>query len=138
MYQLLKTDDGVKAAVVERIYPVTMPQFAKGATFYPAVVFSLASRERRQTHDGPDGLVRSHFNVDCFGRDYFDVKKLADSVRLAANGQSEKLASILGRHVKGVFLENETDDYVYDEVEELSLFVITQDFTVQHREGLHG
>lgn len=133
-YTLMKNNLGVSAIASDRIYPVTMPQLEKGKTFYPAVVFEMAARERQQSHDGPTGLVKSHFTVSPLGPNYFEVKTLADKVRLAVNGKSAELAAIFGNHVRGVFLENEADDYVFDEIEQLSLYQVVQEFSIQHKE----
>jgi hypothetical protein len=136
LYSVLKADGQVKSMVEERIYPVTMPQLEKGKTFYPALVFDLSSREREQSHDGPTGLVRSRFTVSVLGPKYFDVKTLANRVRLALDGKSNIIAGFYGGHVRGVFVENESDEYVFDEVEQLSLFHVPLDVMIQHREDI--
>jgi hypothetical protein len=100
------------------------------------VAFELVARERQQTHDGPTVLVRSFFTVACMGPKYFDVKTLADAVRLALNGKSAALNALYDGIVKGVFLDNELDDYVFDEVEKLSLYRVPMDFHIQHDEPL--
>lgn len=134
LYSLLSANSAVTMIVSDRIYPVTMPSLEKGGTFYPAVVFDLAGRERHQTHQGPDGLVKSRLMIRCLGPKYFEVKTLADKVRLALNGKSAELAALYQGHVKGIFLEDESDEYVYDEVEQLSLYHVPMDFLIQHKE----
>ncbi len=142
LYTLLTDNAGVSAIVYDpisntnHIYPVTMPQYKKGQTSYPAVVMELAARERHGTHDGPDGLVASRFALYSLGKEYFTLKGLADKVRRAVNGQSAALAAIYQQHVKGVFVQDEFDDFVYDEVEQLSLYRVTMDVMIHHREEL--
>lgn len=133
-YSLLVAASAVIAIVDERIYPVTMPQLEKGKTFYPAICFELAERERRYTHDGPDTLVASRLALYSIGPKYFEVKTLADKVRAAVNGQSAALATIYTKHVKGMFIQDEFDDYLFDEVERLSLYRVTMDLMIHHRE----
>lgn len=113
---------------------MTMPQLEQGKTFYPAVIFDLSNRERQQTHDGPTGLVKSRIAISPLGPKYFEVKTLANSLRLAINGKMLELAAIYGQHVRGIFLENETDDYVFDEVEQLGLYTVGMDVLIQHKE----
>jgi hypothetical protein len=142
LYTLITDNAGVSTIVYDvvtgtnHIYPVTMPQFQKNRTLYPAVVLELAGRERHGTHDGPDGLVASRFAIYSLGKEYFTLKVLADKVRRAVNGKSAALAAIYEQHVKGVFLQDEFDDYVYDEVEQLSLYRVTMDLMIHHREEL--
>lgn len=141
LYTLLSENSDVTDLVGERIYPVTMPQLEKGTTFYPAIVFELASRQRQQTHLGPNPLVRSNFTIYCItkmaeevGQGYFAAKGLADAVRLAVNGRSANLEVIYGNHVAGVFLEDEHDEFLFDPVEQLSLYSVPMEFQIQHKE----
>lgn len=137
LFTLLSTNAGVIGIVEDRIFPVTMPQLEKDKTAYPAVIYTLVQRPRSQTHDGPDALVRSFFQIECVAKKYTaEAKPLANAVRLALNGKSADLATIYGGHVKGVFLQDERDNFGFDEVEQLSLYDIEMDFTVQHKEAL--
>ena len=136
LYSLLTAATGVTAIVDDRIFPVTMPQTTKGDTSYPAIVYELVRRDREQTHDAPSRIVKSHFTIHAIGPVYFQVKQLADEVRLAVNGQSAALATLYQSHVRGIFLTDENDDYLFDEVEQLSLFHVPMSFTIQHWEEL--
>ena len=136
IYTMLTADAGLTALVAKRIYPVTMPQLEKGKTFYPALVYSLAEREREQTHQGPTKLVKSHYDFSCIGQNYFALKTVANAVRLAFNGKAAALAALYQDEVKAIFLTGETDDYLFDEVEQLSLYHIPMKFTVLHWEAL--
>ena len=137
LYQLLRDNPGVSAITEGRIFPVTIPQLEKDKTAYPALVYTLTQRQRSQTHDGPDGLVKSYFQLECIAKKYtVEAKPLADAVRLAVNGKSAALAAIYGMHVKGVFLQDERDTYGFDEVEQLSLYDAEMDLIIQHREAL--
>lgn len=138
IYSLLSNNIGVTAIVSERVYPVTMPQLEKGLTFYPAVTFDLTARGRQQTHQGPTVLVESHINVSCLGPNYFQVKTLAEAVRLALNGKAAELRALYGDDVKGIYLDSELDEYVFDEVESLSLYHVPMDFMIQHKEQIDG
>jgi len=136
LYTLLSTDADIVEIVADRIYPVTMPELEKGKTFYPALLFTLTNRERQQTHNGPTPLVRSHFTLSCIGPRYFVVKGLAQAVRIALNGKSTALSAIYEDLVKGIFLEDEDDEYLFDEVEALSLYHVPLNFVIQHWETL--
>lgn len=138
LYTLLSSDAGITAIVADRIYPVTMPELEKGKTFYPALTFTLTNRDRQQTHDGPTPLVRSHYVFSCLGPQYFQVKTLAQKVRLALNGKSTALAVIYEDLVKGIFLEDEDDEYLFDDVEALALYHVPLNFMIQHWETLTG
>lgn len=136
IYTLLTQDSDVTAMVADRIYPVTMPQLEKGKTFYPALVFMLdePGRQRKQTHNGPSPLVMSPITIMCLGPRYFEVKTLAEKVRLALNGQSAVLEAIYEDHIGAVALDKETDEYMFDQVEELSLYSVPMEFQIEHRE----
>lgn len=136
--KMLAMHDGVKAIVANRIYPLTLPHYENQTTLYPALLYGLDKRPRSQTHDGPDGLVQSYYLLDCIAEKYIDAKRLANQVRLALNGKSAELAAVYGAHIKGVFLENEQDDYVRDMVENLSLYDIEMRLRIHHREALDG
>lgn len=132
--QLLEQNTGIIALVGDRVYPVMMPQAEKNRMHYPAVVFELTGRERQQSHDGPSGEVRSSFRVNCLGHKYLDVKTLADKVRLALNGKSAELQNLYGNDVGGVYLEDESDQFLFNEVTQLSLYHVPMDFLIDHAE----
>ena len=134
LFSLLGQSSGVTSIVGTRIYAVTMPQLEKGSASYPALVFGLEARERRQTHNGPTSLVQSSFTLSCLGAGYLETKNLADQVRRAVNGNAAGLKALYDGDVKGVFVENENDEYVFDEVESLSLYHIPIALVIQHDE----
>jgi hypothetical protein len=143
VYATLNSNAAVKAIVGENIYPVTMPQLDKDSErdeskkSYPAIVFTLIERKREQTHQGPTRLVRSLFSVECLGREYLaHVKPLAEKVRFALNGKSAPLMLNYMDLVRGVFLEDEGDDYVFDDLESLALYRVQQNYLIQHWEAL--
>lgn len=140
LFNLLSNDSRITAITAQRIYPVTLPEFQKSpaAPSYPALVFALQARERLGSHDEPVDLVESRFEMSCLGQQYFAVKQLADAVRLALNGQAGALQALYGMEVAGISLEGERDDYVFDEVESLSLYYVPMDFLIQHKEDLDG
>jgi hypothetical protein len=137
VYATLNQNAAVKAIVGDNVYPLTIPQLEKDKVFYPAVLFTLAGREREQTHQGPTKLVKSRFQVECLGAGYLaDVKPLAEKVRLAMNGKSAPLMQNYMDLVRGVFLEDEIDDYIFDTVESLALYRVQQNYLIQHWEAL--
>jgi|SRR5688572_48592 len=142
LFTLLSQDAGVTGIVGDRIYPVRMPQLEKettttpAAVSYPALIYTLVERPRTDTHDGPDGLVKSFFLLECIGKRYTaEVKQLANKVRLALNGKANLLASIYGDHVKRIALQDERDTWGYDDVEQLQLYDTEMDFVIHHRDS---
>ena len=137
LYALLSGDALVQSIVNDRVYAVNLPQYEKGKQDYPALVFSLRSRDRHYTHEGPDGLVESKFVLDCISKEYFECKQLADAVRLALNGNAAGLAALYDDSVRGVFFDSEEDSFLWDEIEELSLYHIPIDVSIQHKEWVN-
>lgn len=141
MYSVLSNNAAIKQIAGKNVFPVTIPQRSKDEEAkepsYPAVVFALISRDREQTHQGPTKLVRSNFVVSCIGRKYLEeTKALADRVRLALNGKSGDLCTAYADFVKGVFVESEEDEYIFDEAEQLALYHVPIGVLIQHWEAL--
>ena len=140
MVALLSANPRLTAQIGTRLYPVTLPEYlqqeqgAAATKSYPAVLFALMAREREQTHNGPNPLVASHFEIDVLSPSYSEAKQIAESLRLALNGKAAALAGYYGRDVRGVYLDEERDDYEWDAVEHLSLFHVAQKFVIQHNE----
>lgn len=136
---MLAGNDAVKAMFAARIYPRRIPQYERGKNLYPAVVYELVGRERGQTHDGPAGLVRSHYGVYMLGQSYLDAKRAAQTIFLAGHGKASQLAAIYGDHVRAIFVNDEfDDDEQFDKVEELTLARVTQHWEILHREAIDG
>lgn len=62
---------------------------------------------RSQTTDGPDGMIESRVQVDCWGTTYTEAKIAARAVIFALNGHRD----MTFRHVA---VENERDDHDLD------------------------
>ena len=62
--------------------------------------------------------------------------KTLETVRRALNGKAPVLESIYGMQVKGVFVDDESDDYVFDQAEQLSLYHVPIALVIQHEEPL--
>lgn len=138
LFSMLDADAAIANIVGNNIFPVTLPQYLQkeqaANPSYPAVVFSLVSRQRSDTHDGPTGLVESQYGFACLSRKYLEAKQLAEAVRLALHGQAAAMQAIYGDDVKGIYLDDEADDYIFDEVESLSLYEVAMTFVIQHSE----
>lgn len=150
LYSMLAADTGIVGIVgthlvddveVPNIFPVTLPQYIQRdqtvSPSYPALVYSLIGRVREDTHDGPVGIVQSEYEIGCLALKYFQAKQLADATRLALHGKALELDAIYTDEVvNGIYLDDEHDDFIFDDVEHLSLYYIPQKWVIQHREPL--
>lgn len=120
------------------VHAVTIPQEKGSETdHYPAVVYSLAERERGDTHDGPERLVKSIFEIFCLAKAYGEAKRVAQAAVGALHGKQEVFNQIYeSRAVRRVICDTETDDYVYDPVEKLALYTVSQRYLIHHKEDL--
>lgn len=103
------------------------------------MVYKLTARERFDTHDGPDKLVKSHYQVVCIGPDYLATKLVANKFVLATHGKAKMLEALYDNHCRRMVVESEMDaDLEYDEVEQFNVYPVVLDLLIQHREDLDG
>lgn len=100
---VLITSTGVSAVVSSRVYGDFAPQ--KAAT--PFIVFRRVSSDRFRALDGPDGLVETRIEVDCFSTTQAQLMTLADEVRLALDNYT---GTTKGVTVQRAMLDNEFGD----------------------------
>jgi hypothetical protein len=72
----LLADAGVAALVETRVYP---ERFPPGGPM-PAVTYQRVFGAEGVTHDGPDGLARARFQVDCWAASYGEAAALGEAV----------------------------------------------------------
>lgn len=100
---VLRTHAGLTALTSTRI---EWGARAQGATS-PYVVLYRIGGERGQHLQGPDGLVSSRVQVDCWGVRYGAAKAVARQVVAALNGYR-------GGDIRRVFIDTERDDAFLD------------------------
>lgn len=125
---LLAADSGVSALVSSRIYPLRLPQNAT----LPAVVLFTIDGPRQSTFDGPNGLVQSRVQVDCYGGEmgggaYIDMHSVLTAVRKALNGYSGTSAGV---SIRSVQMDSERDLLE----PETSVPRVSADFMIWHDE----
>lgn len=97
----------------------------QGATS-PAVVLHRIGGERGQTLSGPDGLVQSRVQVDCWGQTYKAAKDVSRQVVAGLNGYR-------GGTIQRVFIDTERDDQFLDPPD--PLYRTRLDLTVWHSQA---
>lgn len=76
---VLLADARVTAKVVDRIFPLRIPQTS---TKFPAIVFVVVSTNVQETFDtvADAALSDSRVQIDCYAREYDDAQELAEAV----------------------------------------------------------
>lgn len=92
----------------------------------PCVVLHRVGGEREQSMEGPDGVIASRVQVDCWGVTYTDAKAVAVQVMAALNGY--RAGAILR-----VFIDSERDDQFLDPPD--PLYRTRLDLRVWHTEA---
>ena len=107
----LINDDGLKALIDGRVYPLRIPQ---GATI-PCLTYQRISTPRISTHDssGSSGdLISPRFQFDVWAETLASTKTIMDTLRAALNGKSGTIGEDPNDLVIGSALaENEQPDY---------------------------
>ena len=123
LYDYLKGHAGLSALIIDRIYPLRLPDVAT----FPAVVYQKVTVQREVSHDGDTGLARSRFQFTCIDKTYIGAKNVADQIRLAFNGFSGAMGSV-----------TPTDAFVVDETDgvkpDVNLFEVIVDVAIWHEE----
>jgi len=124
LYSKLSNDAGVSGLVSTRVFPNLMPQNPT----YPLLVYTRVSGPRIHSHDGSSGLAHPLFQIDSWAETYAGVKALAEKVRLALQGFSGTVATVV---INGILFEGDRDLYE-DGVEE---FRVSSDYRIWHNEA---
>jgi len=104
---ILSTSPATSAA--DRIYPGELPQ----KPTFPAIVYHQIFDSSDYTHDGPDGVKRARFQIDCMAERYADAVALKAQAlaRLSGfKGNVEVGSPATTVRVQGVFHEGGSDD----------------------------
>lgn len=124
---LLLANATVSAAVVNRVFPVTLPE----GTVLPAIVLDHVSTVDQPTIDAnsPLGLVESRISVTVISETYTQLKTLTDACRVALNFKRGPIAGVSVVSVRRALVGPEYKD------DQLRSFAQPQDFMVLHFES---
>lgn len=95
-------DVAVAALVVDRMYPLVIPQGGR----QPCIVYAKQGRNVQQLFCGADGLHMTMFDIDCYATIYDDAVALANAVTARLRNFSGTMGAT---RVPRVFLETEFD-----------------------------
>ncbi len=107
LYSLLNT------LAPDKVYALRARQGAVA----PFIVFQGTNIDEWRSINGPSGIAQSTMQIDCYDREYYDAKALAEQVRNLIDGFSdtvtfEGVATRFGgiSHQSGFDVLDETDD----------------------------
>ncbi len=81
----LIADLSLTALVVQRIYPISLPQ----NPIYPALAYTRISTFGRELHHaGAAKVAEARFQLSCFGNDPSQAKSVATAARRALHGKT--------------------------------------------------
>ena len=132
LWNKLKTNAGIVAICATRIYPVTIPQAAPGATNIPAITYQRISTPRVRSLSGPSLLAYPRFQITSWHTTYTGAKALGEAVRAAMDGWA---GVEVGWTISDSALEDERD--IFDPSTELDTnrrYGVAQDFIIWHVE----
>ena len=119
------------AIIGTRIYPITYPQNVT----LPVVVYQRTSMVPEYSHDGPNGVSESRFQISAFGKTYAEARQAATEVRQALHPFEVRPDIVGGVQIGAVFLENEIDLFNPADVESQSDYQVLGDYTFVHGEA---
>lgn len=125
---ILEGNIGVTALVDKRIYPLIVPQ---GVTM-PAITYQQLSDTKIQTHSGPDTLLNTRLQIDCWSDKYTETSAVKKAVRLALAGF---IGTVAGIKISNIIMENSTDlDRQVPGTEKLRRYAKSLDFIIVFNE----
>lgn len=135
LYSQLAEDSDIAALVVDRVFPVEVPQFAKGTKIYPCLIYRLANRPGVNTLDGVTNFAESTVEITALAQQYLDAKRIARAVRrsLDGTGPNDPLAALCVDTL-GAQKIAETEIKENDPLEEVDVFNVTQTWVIKHVE----
>lgn len=83
IYSKLSTDNAIKEAIGDNVYPVVIPQEVKSN----CIVYYLTGNDPDDTKSGASTLDTYTFDVVCIGKKYNEVDQLSALVRNALESQ---------------------------------------------------
>ena len=130
LYVILTGDISVTAFIINRVYPVNLPQ----ACIMPAITYQEIASTREYVMSGAIGMVSARYQINCWDDDYAGARALADAVRIALECYT---GTVNGRSIYTVFLEDQGDLTVFPAGNEvLRRSGQRLDFTIWYKESL--
>ena len=122
IYTRLTGHAGTTALVSTRVYPNTAPQDAT----LPYVVYEQESARRLETFGGSSGNARAVVEIAAWDETYDGARALGEQIRLALEGFSGTVASVV---IDYVTLDGDRDEYFAPgSGEEVGLHSVDQDY----------
>lgn len=106
----LLADPAIAAIVVDRCYPVILPQGEDRAS----IVYTRISAQGDYHMRGPSGLARPRIQIDSWAASVGEVSALSLAVKLRLEGFRGVMpwnGGSSSANVQGLFFESEFDDY---------------------------
>lgn len=107
IFDYLTADAGVGALVLDRVYPVRLPE----KSTLPAIVYHKVSASRLYTYDTygtSDPFVQARVQFDCWGRTALEAIDVGTAVLVALSGYDGSLG---GQPIQAGFAVDEFDTY---------------------------
>lgn len=85
LYGYLTSDPGVEALVLDRVYPVRMPE----GTILPAITYARVSATRTYTYDSfedTDAFTKARVQFNCWSTRPEEAMEIGEAVLLALSG----------------------------------------------------
>jgi hypothetical protein len=121
---LLSNDSSITDLVSTNIYPWVREQ----ADGLPAITFQTISAIHGSDMSGPNGLVESRIQINCFASTILAAAQLAAVVKSSINGYQ-------GGEVECLLLEEMNDLPVIEaENEQMNVYAKTMDFYILYKE----
>lgn len=99
---ILAGDTDVTDQVDDRIFPLTVPQCEK----MPAITYQQIDDRKIPTHSGPNTLLNTRMQIDCWAKTYAEASALKKAVRLALDGF---VGTVNGRKIGNIIMDDSRD-----------------------------
>lgn len=124
---------GTAALVVDRIYPMRLPQ----PTTFPAIRYQVIGAPRTHVMGAtPDASIEVHsrVQVDCYAVTYNGARSLAEQVRLALSRWSGTAGGVT---VEVLFLDDarDLDEQEFVHGDEMGVYRVMMDFMAHYQDA---
>ena len=127
----LLADSAIAAIVVDRVYPINLDQGIK----HTSIVYSRQSGLPDHWMQGPSGLTRPRYQIDCWSMATAEASALADLVKERLDGYRGPMPYGTNSpqnsvEVQAVFFADEREGYDTDS----KLYRVSRDYFIWFRE----
>lgn len=99
---ILAGDTDVTDQVDDRFFPLTVSQCEK----MPAITYQQIDDRKMPTHSGPNTLLNTRMQIDCWAETYAEASALKKAVRLALDGF---IGTVNGRKIGNIIMDDSRD-----------------------------